>query len=239
MGSPVILGIETATPHGGVALADGEGRLLARRWSIAASGYSRALMPMIEGLLAEGGARRPDLGAIGVSHGPGAFTGLRVGLVTAKTLAYALGVPLYPESTLEMLALAWPGPGDVVCPLLDARRGEIYTALYRIEPDLEAQPLRAERAESLERLLEALEALDVGPIRFSGDGAALHEEALAARLGSRARFTPPPWNLPLPEIVALRAARALRAGRPGAPPFQAVPVYLRASDAERAAPVWP
>lgn len=127
----VVLGIETCTPHGGVALADAAGELVACRWFYARTGYSRRLAANIDDVLKEAGLARGSVAAIAVTTGPGSFTGVRLGLTTAKTLAYALGVPLFPYSSLERLAARWPVPGAVICAALDARRGEIYSGVYR------------------------------------------------------------------------------------------------------------
>jgi tRNA threonylcarbamoyladenosine biosynthesis protein TsaB len=233
-----ILGIETSTPSGGAAFIDLEGRLLAHRWGHAATGYSRKLLPMIADQMDELGLDRSDLAAIAVSHGPGSFTGVRIGLVTAKTLAHTLGVPLFTISTLEAVARRWPVRPARICPILDARRSEIYGALFSIETDGTCRTIVEESVCPADALIEALVALDPSEmgetIWFTGDGAEPLREAIARRLGERARFVLAPWNLPGADSVAREGLRRLRAGAPPTPPFEALPQYLRASDAERA-----
>ena len=233
MTSSLILGIETATPSGGIALAQADGKLLAHRWSTVRTAYSRRLMEMIDATLADCSAAKSDLRAIAVSAGPGSFTGVRVGLITAKTLAYALGVPLYSFSTLRSTALRWPLRSGLICVMLDARRGEIYSGLYKISPGGNLENAREEKVESSSQLLEALDHQVDGEIWFSGDGVDPKRDEIAARLGDRARWVPSPWNVPAADSVALAGARSLSEGDRGVDPFNAVPHYLRLSDAEK------
>lgn len=229
----LILGIETCTPAGGVAIADCEGRLLAHRWTIAKTGYSRRLMPMIDGAIADCGAKKGDIAGICVSQGPGSFTGVRVGVVTAKTLAFALGVPLYLVSSLGSLARRWPIAGEIVVPVLDARRKEIYGAIYRHGENAEIELLRDERVEPVERLLADAKSIGEERLWFLGDGALAKRAEIEQALGERAQFVPQPWGLPAADVVALQGADLLAAGEAGVDPMTAVPVYLRSSDAER------
>jgi tRNA threonylcarbamoyladenosine biosynthesis protein TsaB len=227
------LGIETCTPAGGVAIADVTGRLCVHRWAVAETGYSRRLMPMIDGAIADCEATKEAIAAVAVSHGPGSFTGVRLGIATAKTLAFALGVPLYTFSSLEMLARRWPVEGAVIAPVFDARRKEIYSALYRSGERGEFEILREEAVEPLSRFLEAVGETDCQEVWFSGDGAMTKENEIRAALGGRVSFVPPPWSLPGADAVALEGAKALAAGKVGIDPLSAAPVYLRSSDAER------
>jgi tRNA threonylcarbamoyladenosine biosynthesis protein TsaB len=93
--------------------------------------HSERLMPHIEQLLARADADKTDIGAVAVSIGPGSFTGLRIGLATAKALVYALRVPLVGVPTLAALAFGCPVPGALLAPTMDAQKGNIYVALYR------------------------------------------------------------------------------------------------------------
>lgn len=228
-----VLGIETSTPHGGVALAAGPGELLLHHACRSRTGYSRRLLWLIDSALEQAELSKTDLAAVGVTAGPGSFTGVRLGLATAKTLARALDIPLHVFSTLECAARRWPLPGSVVCVALDARRSEIYTGLFEIGADREIRPLREERVEPPASLLDFLAGETSAEIHFSGDGAARYRDLIGGRLGSRARWIPSPWNRPAADSVALAAARAQEAGLPGTDPFAAAPEYLRASDAER------
>lgn len=234
MSPAVILGIESATPSGGIALADEAGNLLLHRWSLSRTGFSRRLMPMIDAALAELSITREGLSAIAVTSGPGSFTGVRVGIVTAKTLAHALGIPLYLFSTLECAARRVPealsGP---ICMTLDARRGELYWGLYDRPNGSGLQSMIPEAVSPPSRLLDELEATSASEIWLSGEASLGRRKEFEARLGSRARFVASPWNVPAADLVAIEGARALAAGIAGSDPLLAVPTYIRASDAER------
>lgn len=234
---PFVLGIETSTPWGGVALA-GEGvGLVAHRWFHARTGYGRRLLASIDATLRDAGAGRESVVAVAATRGPGSFTGVRLGLTVAKTLARATGARLHLFSTLEAFAARAPGEGPL-CPMLDARRGEVYTAIFERESDF-APPtrLRGDAVEPCARLLESRELAEAverfGRMRFAGDGADLRREEIERALGSRAEFVPPPWNRPGADSVALLGLAAGAAGDPGIDPLAAAPSYLRASDAER------
>lgn len=147
----VVLGIETSTPWGGVALASAREGLIALRHARAATGYSRRLLPAIDSMLREAELDKEAIRAVAVTAGPGSFTGVRLGVTTAKTLAHALGVPLYVFSTLERLAGRLPtwacGAGEgagtsveTVCALMDARRGEVFAGLYSTPSARDALP---------------------------------------------------------------------------------------------------
>lgn len=188
---------------------------------------------MIDGALADCAAEKGQIAAIAVTRGPGSFTGVRLGVVTAKTLAHALGVPLYLLPTLECAARRAAAPGHVVCPVLDARRREIYSAVYQISDSGRLEILREEQVEPCSALLEDLAADESKEIWFCGDAATAKRDELVNALGARARFVPPPWDSPAADVVALDGARLLLEGTPGIDPLMAVPTYLRSSDAER------
>ncbi len=226
------LGIEAATPDGGIALAEIGGGLLANLWRAHRSPISASLLADLDHLLGHGGLSREQVRAVGLSLGPGSFTGLRVGLALAKTLARGWGAALYGFSTLELTARRWPVPGEAVAVLLDARRGELYGGLYRAADAGAPPPLRPDAVEPLESLIETLAALGE-PVVFMGDGAWRHREAINHRLGARARWAPPHLGAPDAAGAALAAAEAFASGAPPLDPLAAAPLYLRPSDAER------
>jgi len=129
----VLLAFDTATPFVTVALED-EGRLLCERRSEQRMKHGEQLAPLIEAVLAEAGIVRQDLTAIAVGIGPGPFTGLRVGLVTARTLAFVLEIPVYGVCSLDAVALEAARGDDPVgrefVVATDARRKEVYLATY-------------------------------------------------------------------------------------------------------------
>jgi len=129
----VLLAFDTATPFVTVALHDGED-VVAERRSEERMKHGEQLAPLIESVLADAGVVRQDLTAIAVGVGPGPFTGLRVGLVTARTLAFVLEIPVYGVCSLDVIAVeAAQGPAPVGCGFTvatDARRKEVYLARY-------------------------------------------------------------------------------------------------------------
>ncbi|MEO7981933.1 MAG: tRNA (adenosine(37)-N6)-threonylcarbamoyltransferase complex dimerization subunit type 1 TsaB [Sporichthyaceae bacterium] len=126
----MLLALDTATPAVTVALADGE-QVLAERTTVDARRHGELLAPAIAAVLAEAGVERTALTAIGVGVGPGPFTGLRVGLVTARTLGVVLGIPVLGVCTLDVLALAAEvDTGAVFRVVTDARRKEVHWASY-------------------------------------------------------------------------------------------------------------
>ncbi|MEP9382791.1 tRNA (adenosine(37)-N6)-threonylcarbamoyltransferase complex dimerization subunit type 1 TsaB [Nocardioides sp. KR10-350] len=131
----MLLAFDTATPQVSVALF-ADGAVVAERVSDRAMKHGEQLAPLIEQVLAQAGAVRQDLTAVAVGAGPGPFTGLRVGLVTARTLGYVLEIPVYAACTLDMLAVEAAERGLVGGPFVvatDARRKEVYLASYDVD----------------------------------------------------------------------------------------------------------
>ena len=125
-----ILAMDTATIVSSVAVATKE-RVLAELTAETRFTHSETLVVNIEEVLRLADVKREELSAVAVSLGPGSFTGLRIGLAAAKAIAYALSIPLVGVPTLEVLAAAFPSPGAVVAPLIDAQKGNAYFSLYR------------------------------------------------------------------------------------------------------------
>ncbi|HET8946785.1 MAG TPA: tRNA (adenosine(37)-N6)-threonylcarbamoyltransferase complex dimerization subunit type 1 TsaB [Candidatus Polarisedimenticolia bacterium] len=208
------LGIDTATRRGSVALAPaGSVRLLQP-----GGGHAPELLEAIEALLTAAGAGAKDLAGIAVALGPGSFTGVRVGLATAKGLGYALGIPVAGLSSLEILArAAGLAPGALVCAAIEAGRGEVYAARFRVVQE-GVERLTDDAASPPARVAETLEGREF----VAGDGAARVVAAAPDRL------VPAPVA-PLAPVLADWAARTLPAGtpyRPGGP----APNYVRPSD---------
>jgi len=178
-------------------------------------------------LLEAEGLTPADVDVIAASLGPGSFTGLRVGLATAKGLAWAAGAQLVGVSSLETLAAGVPDTDGLIAPVLDARRGEVYGALFRgrtrLLPDSVAPP------EAWATRLA--EAAGDEPLVLVGDGLARYPEALSAALG--ARLLPPPEGTPdhpSPAALARLAREQLLAGRT-LDPATALPNYVRSHGA--------
>lgn len=163
-----ILLLETATQVCSVALVR-DGEKLAERNSDEPNAHSSRLAVYINEIFEEVGGKAGMLDAVCVSSGPGSYTGLRIGVSSAKGLSYALGIPLLAVPTLESMAMHYyaqhPGYRGMVCPMIDARRMECYTAFYSQEKEL-----RETRAEVIEQGCYD-EWLDKGPVVFIGNGA--------------------------------------------------------------------
>jgi tRNA threonylcarbamoyladenosine biosynthesis protein TsaB len=223
-----VLGIDTATAHASVALAR-PGEVLAEEPLEALAGHSRDLLERIDGLLKRIGAGPRDLAGIGVTVGPGSFTGVRIGMATAKGLGYSLNVGVAGISTLEALARAaravLPAPlPAAVCAVLDAGRGEVYGALFRLAAGGEPERATPDRSWRPEDLLRAIQ----GDALLVGDGCVSVSRAAREAGRSPAVLDPPPA---LAGAVALWACGAVPPGstyRPGT----LGPNYIRPADAE-------
>ena len=178
-----ILLIETATQVCSVVLA-ADGKVLARRDSDTPNAHSTRLSVFIDEVMKECSMTPRDLGAVGVSAGPGSYTGLRIGVSSAKGFCYALGIPLVSVPTLLSMAALYyrqhPDYHGLVCPMIDARRMECYTMI--VNPD--RQVLRDTSADVIEAgCLD--EWLDRGEMMFIGDGAAKTREVLGTHPNAR------------------------------------------------------
>src|SRR4030042_498641 len=126
----LLLALDTSTEKGSLALAEDD-RLLAESSLPSPGTYLQRLLPGVEELLQTAGRSLKEVGAIAVSQGPGNFTGLRIGLATAKGLAWALSCPLVPVPTLEALAAPFPYQPHPVAVLMDAKREEVYLGVHQ------------------------------------------------------------------------------------------------------------
>ena len=220
-----LLAIDTATQSCSVAVTN-EGALSAELTIVKSQTHSKHLMELIHSVLEIAGFHVADLDGLAVTIGPGSFTGLRIGISTIKGLAYALARPVVGISTLE--ALAWQcGPTSyLICPLLDARKGEVYGAKYAFNEGQLIQKT-APRATVPEAAVEDLKS----PCVFIGTGARLYRQDIVAAMGRLAHFVPEGQNMIRASSVAFLSM----------PRFEAndtdevaglVPHYIRKSDAE-------
>lgn len=220
-----VLAVDTATSSCSVAIADGD-RLLAEMTLVSGQTHSRHLVRLIETLLRSAGLSLDRIEGFSVARGPGSFTGLRIGISTVKGLATAGSRPVAGVSTLA--ALAWQiGPTDhMVCPMIDARRNEVYAACFRYDPDGPV-PVSEERVATPEAILAALKQ----PCVFVGSGAAAYRHEILAKAGRHAFIAPVGLNAIRGAAIAMLGARRLSAGDADDVDLL-VPTYLRKSDAE-------
>ncbi|MCM2357989.1 MAG: tRNA (adenosine(37)-N6)-threonylcarbamoyltransferase complex dimerization subunit type 1 TsaB [Geobacteraceae bacterium] len=221
-----LLTIDTSTSCCSVALTNGE-ELVSDYLVNQGKTLSSRLLDCVDLMLRGAGLAVDELDGFGVALGPGAFTGLRVGIATVKGLALAAGKPVAGFSSLAMLAMNLPWAAHPVCPMFDARKKEVYAGLYDCR-DLPV-PLAGDRVVAPDRLLETLD----GPVIFVGEGAVRYRELIVARLGENALFAPCSANLPRASAGALLAGRAFARGEAASAALLA-PVYIRPSEAELA-----
>jgi tRNA threonylcarbamoyladenosine biosynthesis protein TsaB len=218
-----LLAMDAASAACSAALfADGD--VVALREKAMDRGHAEALVPMVAAVLEDARAACPggfaDLDAIAVTIGPGAFTGVRIGLATAAAMAAAAGIPVIGLTTLEVVAAAPPADGPPRLVALDSKRSDVYAQLFGGPAD---GPLAAPQA----ILPDAIPALlPAGPLALAGDGAAPVAAALRAA-GHPFTALPGPGRPEAPVLARLAVARAARDGLPAAPPR---PLYLRAPD---------
>ena len=220
----LILAFESSAKAASVALVR-DGSLVSQYSQCSALTHSRTLLPMAEDMLKNAELTIGDVDLFAVAHGPGSFTGVRIGVSTVKGLAWAGGKPRVGVSTLE--AMAWHGlaAGPYVCPVMDARRQQVYNALFEIR---DGKPVRLteDRPIALSELAPQLAALP-SPVFLVGDGAGLTAKYLA---DAGIPFRLAPENLLWQS--AWGVAMAAQDKTPGTADAL-LPVYLRLSQAER------
>ena len=224
----LILAFETSAKAASTALLE-DGRLLGECYQNTGLTHSQTLMVMAEHLLQQCGKTVADVSAVAVAAGPGSFTGVRIGVAAAKGFAWGGELPCYGVSTLEAMALSLGAYQGYVCPVMDARRSQVYNALYYVS---QGQPdcITEDRAISLEQLKQELLALKE-PVFLVGDGSILTYRTLSEEVPNL--VLPPEHRMHQRAVgVALLAAQKIAAGEPG-DGAALTPNYLRLSQAER------
>ncbi len=224
----LILAFETSAKAASVALLEPP-RLLGEVYQNTGLTHSQTLLVMAENLLKQCGKTAQDVTAVAAAHGPGSFTGVRIGAAAAKGFSWGRDIPCYGVSTLEAMAEglgAWDG---YVCPVMDARRSQVYNALFRAERGTLTR-LAPDRALSLTELGEEIKNLEK-PVFLVGDGAVLCYNTLSKDIP--ALVLPPEHRMHQRAVgVAILAAQQAAAGL--APSGgELTPNYLRLSQAER------
>lgn len=196
--------------------------------------HSQTLLPMLDEVVKMTELDMSTIDAIAISGGPGSFTGLRIGSATAKGLGLALGKPLIHIPTLDGLAYNLYGVSDVVCPIMDARRRQVYTGIYTFEQEageIKLNVLESQMAISVDELIGKLN--DLGrPVTFLGDGVPVYKEMLNEGLNVPYKFAPAHMNRQRGASVGMLAIQYYKEGElESAADHQ--PDYLRVSQAER------
>jgi tRNA threonylcarbamoyladenosine biosynthesis protein TsaB len=188
--------------------------------------HSRRLLTAIDWLLSEIEVDWPMIDGIAVGLGPGSFTGLRIGMATAKGLAATAGIPLLGISTLDALAGNCATP-RLICAVLDARKKEVYVAFYRCDAMGVARRTGEIRAVDPLKLADEIHE----PVLLVGDGVPVYGDHWKKELGEQVEFAPPALHYPSASAIGLLGGEDLLNGRV-LDLAAAVPLYVRASDAE-------
>jgi len=225
-----ILAIETSTMLGGVALMDDSSGLIAEVRLNVKSTHSERLMTEIDHLLRQAGLKISDIDVFAVAIGPGSFTGLRIGLSTVKGFSYSTGKPIVSVPTLEALSWNFPYCRYPVCTMLDARKKEVYTALFKWDKEGFLR-LIDEMSIKVDRLLEQMVPYIHGKVVFTGEGALLYRDTIIEVMGEKAIFAPPEKMIPSPANVASIGIRKATKEE-FSEPVSLIPFYIRRSEAE-------
>lgn len=219
------LGIETANGPLSIAVVK-EGKVVAEVVQHIKLTHSVGAMPAIEEVMTKAGVKAAEIDAIAVSEGPGSYTGVRIGVTLAKTLAWSLQKPLVGVSSLKVLAANARVSNDVVCALFDARRQNVYAGVYE---GLTQVPIIEDHHDHIDGLLTKLDTLKQ-PVLFVGADVALYFEKIQEVLGERAVRAPFTLDLPrASELIAIAEAQEL----PAVDAVHAfVPQYRRIAEAE-------
>jgi tRNA threonylcarbamoyladenosine biosynthesis protein TsaB len=202
-----ILGIDTSTSCGSVGLIDDESVISEYLLNIPVT-HAERLLSTIELVLKEARMTIEDLDGWSVSLGPGSFTGLRIGVSTVKGLALATGKPLSGVPTLDVLAYQISFTPYPICPILNARKGEVYAAFYHYEEGGRMKKHSTYQVTKIEDLIREIKE----PTIFVGDGVRTYGDDLRNSLPSFTLFPPSPFHLPRGSAVAMLGLELLRKG---------------------------
>lgn len=223
----MLLAIETSSLVSSVALLH-EDTLRAELTVQARLTHSEQLMPHIADMMEKAAVKKGDIGSVAVSVGPGSFTGLRIGMATAKGLAFAWNVPIAGISTTAGLAWNFMGQADQVCTLIDAQKGNVYMALYQWHGDV-LETIRDVSVMPLDEVLEQL-TRDGSKVVFCGDGALMNRREIT-ETSPLFRMAPPTMAIPRAGSIAAAAWQRLASGDAD-DCMTLTPAYKRRSEAE-------
>lgn len=223
-----ILGIESAALTASVAIVEDDG-LLAEYSVNHKKTHSQTMLPMIDEIVKMTDTDLNTLDAIAISGGPGSFTGLRIGSATAKGLGLALNVPLVHVPTVDAMAYMMYGYNGLICPVLDARRGQVYGGLYHFKNEFEV--VKPQCAIDLKEFIEKINLLGEQVV-FLGDGVPVGKTIIEENIKVPFKFAPAHVNRQRGAAVALLGQKYFAEGRVTRACDEA-PEYLRVSQAER------
>lgn len=221
-----VLALETATMAGSITVLDDTEGLIGEVRINVKIAHAERLMSSIDWLLKTSSIPVKDIDAFAVSIGPGSFTGLRIGLSTAKGFCYSTKKPIVPVPTLDAFARTLPFCSYLICPMLDARKNEVYTALYSWENG-SCRKIISETAINPADFLKGIKRQTI----FMGEGARIYEKLITDTLKHNAVFAPLSKMVPSASSVGEIAIEKLKDGI-FADPVSLTPFYIRKSEAE-------
>lgn len=226
--APVVLALDTSHERGSIAVSRG-GDILSEILFDASDTHSATLLPSVDACLASAKIAFSDVELLAVVCGPGSFTGLRIALATVKAFASVLRVPVAPVESCAVLAAAFPYAARPVLPLIDARRGEVYGALYETADGIPRGiiPLFSAKPEAIGEVLAKY--LVEGPLILCGTGALRYRAALEPGVPDGSRFAGERWAVPSASLCALLALESTPLSYDEL--FALEPSYIRPPDA--------
>lgn len=236
----LILALDTSSSSGSVALVKGD-TVIAERSSANVGTHSEWLMPSIDAMMKDSGVAVSEIEVIAISYGPGSFTGLRIGVSIAKGIAWTLGVKIIGVSTLQALACnlmendRLVEAGMVAVPLLDARRGEVYSALYSMTSE-PPTALFDDSALTIDALLDEIAERGLeDKALFLGDGLKVYAARILQNMAPEQVAAPELWRVNAALVAKCAQMEVSEAGEfasVGVEPIDFIPFYLRKSEAE-------
>lgn len=221
----LVLAIDTSTNTAACALLDDE-EIKAEYFVNVGKNHSATLLPSIEHMLSVAGCKMADIDLYACTMGPGSFTGLRIGAATVKGFALASGKPVVGVSTLDALACNMSAANMTICPMLDARKSQVYTALYKISGE-RYDKASEEKATEIEPFVRGIQDDCI----FLGDGATVYRPAIEKILKDRAFFASPLQHSIRAAAVGLLGLTKFRRSET-LDKYAFAPRYLRVSEAE-------
>ena len=221
-----LLAVDTSTHTEGVAALDGD-TVRAVIHTTGPKTHAKRLMTTVDTVLKLADMTLDDFDGFAVTTGPGSFTGLRIGISAVKGFAVATAKPVAGVSTLEALARQFPGFPGKICPVLDARKGQIYSALYRFGEKGDRRVLKSPCVVDPETWLQAVDP----PCLFVGDGLLVYRDLVVEKLGDAAQFAPPCLNSLNACVIGQMGMKEIALGN-AVDVNRLSPQYIRKSDAE-------
>lgn len=224
-----ILSVDTSSNVATVAVTDDD-KLICEILVNTKKTHSQTLMPMIDSALKQSELEISDIDLIASANGPGSFTGLRIGVSAVKGLAHAMDIPVVGVSILTAMAYNLPFCEYIISPILDARRDQVYNAVYEWN-DGEIKEICEPRALSVDELINEFLTSDKKVV-FLGDGVSVHKEYIKEKLGDKAVFAPVSANEQRASGLIAAAKKLYDEGK-AVSCYELAPIYLRKPQAER------